>query len=181
MILWLIWVAVLGFKERTGFDLAEQKPGLILLPIRPCVPAHCPLVFYFDFGFFEPALEQECRCCVSDTTVTSSQPECTEVQESTFLLGDWGWTRCQQTAHVCIFPLHQLKLIQISPFWESVCQEIYLDGRAWEGRENVSPVRARCWRSVTFCQVRCLTAVLGCVLPATGLTSIMKPITVTGN
>lgn len=140
MIFWLIWVAALGFKGGTGFDLAEEKPGLILLPITPRVAAHCPLVFYFDFGFFEPALDQECWCCVSDTSGISSQPEDTGIHESRFLFGDWGWTCCQQAAHVCILALHQLKLIQISPFWESLCQELCLDGRAWEGRGNVSAV-----------------------------------------
>lgn len=46
------------------FDLAEEKPGLILMSIRLCGPAHCPLVFYFDFGFFEAALTRN-ACAVS--------------------------------------------------------------------------------------------------------------------
>lgn len=142
MMFWLIWVAVLGFRGGAGFDFAEEKPGLILMPIRPWVPACCLLVFYFDFGFFEAALNQECWCCVSDTTVISPQPEYTELEESTFLFGDLRRTCCQQAAHVCIFALHQLKLIQTSPFWESLCQEMCLDCRASEGTGNVSPARS---------------------------------------
>lgn len=41
-----------------------------------------------------------------------------------------------------IFALHQLKLFQISHFWESLCQEICLDRRASVGIENVSPVQS---------------------------------------
>lgn len=43
-----------------------------------------------------------------------------------FSLGIWDQLSANRAVHVCIFTLHQLKLIQISPFWESLCQEICL-------------------------------------------------------
>lgn len=41
-----------------------------------------------------------------------------------------------------IFALHQLKLFQISHFWESLCQEICLDRKVSVGIENVSPIQS---------------------------------------
>lgn len=43
---------------------------------------------------------------------------------------------------LCIFTLHQLKLFQISHFWEPLCQEIRLDRRVSAGIENDSPVQS---------------------------------------
>lgn len=83
--------ALLGFKGRTGLDLTEGKSGLVFVPIRPCLPADYQVVSCCDFGFFELTLDQECQCCVTDTTVISSRPEYTSVWRSTFPFGNSGW------------------------------------------------------------------------------------------
>lgn len=61
----------------TGLDLTEGKSGLVFMPVRPCLPADYQVVSCCDFGFFELTLDQECQCCVTDTTVISSWPEYT--------------------------------------------------------------------------------------------------------
>lgn len=133
MIFWFIWVTW------TGFDLAEDKPGPIFMPIWPCVPGDYPVVSCFDFQFFKLLFDLECQCCVSDFLMACIQ---IGLGEHISLLRFKMNLAAKRLCMLCISTLHQLKLFQISDFWESLCQEICFDCRASVGTENVSPVQS---------------------------------------
>lgn len=177
--IWLIWVALLP-SERAGFDLAEHKTGLTSMPVR---------LWWLSSGFLlwfqlsQPNLWPAMSVLYQwHTSVGSSWPEYTLVSESTFPLCNLRWAllpaACACFASLLCIGQSYFKLVAFANHY--VKRSVLISGPLWAAKMSVL-LGARRWHLVTFCQVTCLTAVLGCAFPATGLTTIMKPITVTGN
>lgn len=177
--IWLIWVALLP-SERAGFDLAEHKTGLTSMPVR---------LWWLSSGFLlwfqlsQPNLWPAMSVLYQwHTSVGSSWPEYTLVSESTFPLCNLRWAllpaACACFASLLCIGQSYFKLVAFANHY--VKRSVLISGPLWAAKMSVL-LGTRRWHLVTFCQVTCLTAVLGCAFPATGLTTIMKPITVTGN
>lgn len=98
-----------------------------------------------------------------------------------FSLGIWEELAANRLLMFASSPCTSWNSFKRVPFENHYVKRCVLIAEPRRAQEMSVLLGAPSWHLATFCQVTCLTAVLGCVLPATGLTTIMKPITVTGN